>query len=169
MLDLGLNPEGRGPGDKDTAVIAAARAGKWNTVKELVAKGADSNNPLLRFALRGFTDIVIGLIGSGANIEHTHSGGWTALIRAAPGGHTATVTALIQQGANTEHKTIYGYTAIMRAAWAGHTATVTALLTAGAGIHHRDRDNRTALSLARERNYAQIVSILEQKEADLKD
>jgi len=42
-----------------------------------------------------------------------------------------------------------------------HTDTLAALVKAGANINLADRNGQTPLALARQRNYAQMVAILE--------
>lgn len=53
-----------------------------------------------------------------------------------------------------------GYTALHDAVWHGHTSTVRVLVEAGVRTDLRGLDGRTALDMAREYGYEEIVALL---------
>ena len=90
----------------------------------------------------------------------------TALIAAAHLGHVEVVRRLIAAGAPLDHVNNLHWTATIEAVVLGdggpdHQAVLKALLDAGADRSLTDRDGRTALDLARQRGYAEMITHLE--------
>jgi ankyrin repeat protein len=157
-----------------TALHVAAFAGRTDAMRALARAGADPNAleadrydivtiaavandlPTLQVALE---------IGCRAgNVTSRYDG--TALIAAAHLGHDAVVRALIRAGAPLDHVNNLGWTALIESIVLGdggprHAATLAALVEAGANVNLPDRGGTTPLALAKSRNYAAMVAILE--------
>jgi len=102
--------------------------------------------------------------GSTKNITSRYDG--TALIAAAHLGHFEVVQILINAGAPLDHINNLGWTALIESIVLGdggkrHLETLKALVDAGANVNIADQSGQTPLSLARSREYAKMVSILE--------
>lgn len=90
----------------------------------------------------------------------------TALIAAAHLGHDLVVKMLIEAGAPLDHVNNLGWTALIESIVLGnggrrHVETLRALVHAGANVNLADRNGQTPLALARSRNHAAMVQILE--------
>jgi uncharacterized protein len=107
------------------------------------------------------------LISLGANAKLTTSRyDGTALIAAAHLGHDGVVRQLIAAGAPLDHVNNLHWTAVIESIVLGdggkrHQAALEALIKAGANLQLTDRNGNTPLSLARQRNYAPMVRMLE--------
>jgi ankyrin repeat protein len=90
-----------------TPLIVAARKGDLETVRLLVARGADVNvaargdgNPLIMAAMAGHLPVVRYLVEQGAQVEAMVEGDENPLINAAGHGHLEVVRFLVERGAN---------------------------------------------------------------------
>ena len=88
------------------------------------------------------------------------------LFRSAHLGHDGVVRRLIAAGAPLDHVNNLHWTAAIEAVVLGdggarHQETLRALVEAGANLQLADREGRTPLTLARERNYRDMVRLLE--------
>ena len=109
-------------------MCTAVRRGDIETVKGLLAKGADTNtsdsqfgvSPLSWAALLGQTEIAELLIRNGADVNGRNRDGGTALHGAAFLGHTDTAALLVQKGADVNATNDKGETSffVMGADWA---------------------------------------------------
>jgi ankyrin repeat protein len=111
--------------------------------------------PMLKLALAGG--------GNAKNITSPYEG--TALIAASHLGHDEVVRLLIAAKAPLDHVNNLGWTALIESIVLGnggqrHIATLDALVKAGADVNRADRGGTTPLTLARGRNYAEMVRIL---------
>jgi ankyrin repeat protein len=109
-------------------------------------------------------DVVLSLGGDAKAITSPYNG--TALIAAAHLGHDEVVRKLIAAGAPLDHVNNLGWTALIEAIVLGkggprHTACVKALLDAGANANLADRNEHTPLALAKERGYAEMITLIE--------
>jgi ankyrin repeat protein len=157
-----------------TPLHVAAFAGHQAAVAALIAGGADPKAQENRrydiitiAAVRDDPAMVRLAIRLGADpraITSPYDG--TALIAAAHLGHDEVVRALIEAGAPLDHVNNLGWTALIEAVVLGdggprHVACARALVEAGANREIPDRNGRTALQLARERGFAEMVKVLD--------
>jgi uncharacterized protein len=101
--------------------------------------------------------------GKASNITSPYDG--TALIAAAHLGHDEVVGMLIEAGAPLDHVNNLGWTALIEAVILGdggprHVNVVKALVQAGANVKIADRSGMTPLDHAKQRGYAEMVTIL---------
>ena len=153
----------------------AAYHGHIETVRELLASGADPNLddkiggiPLIGAAEWGHIEIVEMLLAKGADPNVNRKGYWwtaTALMAASYNGHLPVVKLLLEKGADHSLRDKSGRTALMVASYNGHVEVVKSLLEKGADIGLRDDDGETALAFAKKshadkRNRTAIITIL---------
>jgi ankyrin repeat protein len=108
-------------------------------------------------------------LGASAKLTTSRYDG-TALIAAAHLGHDGVVRQLIAAGAPLDHVNNLHWTAVIEAIVLGdggrrHQATLEALLKAGASTVLADRSGRTPLQLATSRGYAEMVAMLQRRDA----
>lgn len=157
-----------------TPLHVAAFAGHHAAVSALIAGGADGRakdnrryDIITIAAVRNDAAMVRLAIRLGADpraITSPYDG--TALIAAAHLGHDEVVRALIEAGAPLDHVNNLGWTALIEAVVLGdggsrHIACVRALVEAGANREIPDRTGKTALQLARNRGFTEMMGVLE--------
>eukprot|EP00899_Mesostigma_viride_P017732 jgi/Mesvir1/25960/Mv20950-RA.1 len=156
--------------DPDSLVITALLASPKIDVN---LADVDGFTPLLVAAGAGFYDIVVLLLGRGAEPNRgTSSSGMTPLIAACEGGHVKTAKALMDKGADVRAKTKDGMTALHKAAASGHgalaiisfisagsrtTELVRALLDKGADANAADAGGKTPLDVALGKDVRKIL------------
>ena len=160
----------------DTAVQAepsidvhtAAAAGDLETVEKYLDSGADVNAPglvgstPLHFAARaGHLEVARLLLDSGAETNVRSDPGVTPLHAAAHGNHDAMAELLIRRGADKDLRDKnHGYTPLHRAAVYGHVEVSLALLKQGADPGVRDSSGDQPVDIARHRDAAELVTLL---------
>jgi ankyrin repeat protein len=106
------------------------------------------NNALMAAASRGRFELIRELIAKGANVNSRNRQGKTPLMKAASLGRVQTIELLIEAGANLDAVHVRGGTALMKAASRGRTEAVKCLLAAGANSGMKDRNGSTAADYA---------------------
>jgi ankyrin repeat protein len=144
-----------------TPLHEAAKTGNLVSVRELVegrlvsmeSKAvADypwcSRTPLILAAEAGHANIVLYLIGAGADVNAKGKDGDTALMRAT--GDVAITHALLAAGADVNVKDNNGCTALLLTIWrdGANAGVVSALLAAGAAVNAANKDGETTLMRA---------------------
>ena len=89
---------------------------------------SDLDEELINAARDGNTETVKALLAKGADVNAKDSLGYSALFCAAKGSHVDTLQALADEGADVNAKDMLGNTPLMWAAFQGRTETVHALL-----------------------------------------
>jgi ankyrin repeat protein len=156
------------------ALLAAAKNGHEQIIRDLLAAGADSNErdaggatPLIAASQEGQLRIVCDLLAAGADPNLADDQGATPLHAGCEFGDTAVIEALL--GANADPSRTMstdGCTPLFMASQNNHWKTVQRLLSANA---HPDtpRDNGcTPLYYATQQSYARVVEILLEGGAD---
>jgi ankyrin repeat protein len=157
-----------------TPLHVAAFAGRHAAARALIKLGADPNaleaqryDIITIASVNNDVEMLKLAIAGGAkatNITSPYDG--TALIAAAHLGHAEVVRTLIAANAPLDHVNNLGWTALIESIVLGnggknHTDTLKALVQAGASLKLADRQGATPLALARQRNYAEMIKILE--------
>jgi ankyrin repeat protein len=152
----------------DVELIRAARENNLQEVSRLLSVGANVNNakhyddmtPLHWASLYGHVQVVIELLGHGADIEAKQNGGWTPLHLACYNDHVTVVNELRSRGANIEAKNNTGNTPLHAAAIMDHLAIVKALLSGGANILATDNDGVLPIRKAVGQGYSTMAKYL---------
>jgi ankyrin repeat protein len=130
-------------------------------LSKAVEKEGEHTN-LMRAALNGDLEVMKVLLTDGADVNERNAEGRTALMFAAANSQTEAAKALLDHDADVNLVANDGGTALILAASAGDIELIRLLLSKGADPSRRYvQDERTALSLAREKNYEEIAQLLE--------
>ena len=148
----------------------AARAGDMDLVNELVAGGADINEPdatgetpLLAASLAGQTAIVELLLKADADPTVRNDRGMLPLHAAAFAGDSSAVSILLEDELSTtvnDHENKFGVTPLIVAAEEDHGEVVTLLMGKGADLEIAERHGYTALTRASYKANADIITLL---------
>jgi ankyrin repeat protein len=161
------------------ALGTAARAGDWDAVKAMLAKGlrgdqvnvadSDGTRPL-HWAIRvDEVEIAQLLLRAGADAKAANRLGMTPLFMAATNGNPVTIRLLLEAGASPNQVDTTGGTVLMAATRTGSAESVRALLERGANPNVAEPQLQlTALMLASEAGYADVVRALLEKGADVR-
>jgi serine/threonine protein kinase len=149
--------------------IEVVRKGRQDTVKKMLASGADANikrmggTTALMYAARdGQIEIIKALLDAGAKLNLKDSDGDTALVYAALDGRVDAAKTLLAAGADVNGKNNKGQTALMSAAMRGRSEMVKTLLAAGADVSGKDINGKTALMYAEEEGHASTAQALKE-------
>jgi len=172
------SPEAWGSGglnlDTDVSpLMEEAEKGDLNSVKKLLADGADVNaqdwlgrTSLLHACMHGNVSLPVleALIAAGADVNRQDKGGLTPLTAAITTAHAndrdGIILKLVESGADVNAKDASGGTALMQAAVIGDIKSIRLLLRSGALVGARAKNGVTALSLAEQHNQGQAVDLL---------
>jgi ankyrin repeat protein len=166
--------------DKDgkCALVAAAYKNHLEIVDLLIDAGADVNmkdNSLQSAYLiatseipasKTYTELLLKTLKAGADVYCTDSYNGTGLIRAADRGYVEIIEELLKTDIRINHINKLGWTALLEAIILGdggkrHTEVVRLLVDAGADVNLADNDGVTPLAHAKNKNFTEIIKILE--------
>jgi ankyrin repeat protein len=155
-------------------LIAAIEAGKAETVRSLLAQGAeidakdDQGYTLLQHAVMSEQDEAVSiLLKAGADPEiKSDATGNTALHWAVMGDNLDILRTLLSRGANLEAKNSAGLTPLLFAAANNKTSQAALLLSKGANLEAQDSNGNTPLLKAATRGALEIVKLLLDRGAD---
>ena len=150
----------------NTALMRAAEEGEVETVRELLAAGADvdahndaGHTALITACENSRTTCVEALLQNGAGVAPTDGGRRTALHWTAARGDCVALRALIEADATLDAVNESNRTPLHFAANAGHTECVRALVDAGANVDLKDSAGDTAADDARSAGYTKCARI----------
>ncbi|MDD5270484.1 MAG: ankyrin repeat domain-containing protein [Candidatus Omnitrophica bacterium] len=161
--------------NKDSELCNAVISGDIKKAEKFIRRGAfvnakncDGKTPLMLALENNHQYIAEMLVKKGANPNFADPGGTTPLMIAAQKGFVDTVKLLLSKGANpntqqSNIKSVYSSenkTPIMFAAEGGNTDIVKMLIAKGADVNKKSRDGKTALKIAEEKNFSDVVEIL---------
>ncbi|MCS6787484.1 MAG: ankyrin repeat domain-containing protein [Thiobacillaceae bacterium] len=153
-------------------LLEAARAGDTARLTALLAAGvspdwADENGmtALMAAAQVGQLEAVQALIAAGADVNRRDAREFTALFYAVHNpeldcGFAPVVQALVDAGADVNARIFFGITPLMLAAGGGEGAVCEVLIKAGADVHAVNDGGRTALAMAKERHWVDVINLL---------
>ncbi|WP_316840517.1 ankyrin repeat domain-containing protein [Pedobacter gandavensis] len=158
----------------ETPLMAATYLNQMPMVSLLIAAGANVNaqdnmlnSPFLYAGASGYLDIVKLCLKAGADYRVFNRYNGTALIPACEKGHVAVVEELLKDKTYPiDHINRLGWTALLEAVILGdggpkQVKIIQLLVDAGANIAIKDKDGVTSLAHARNRNFKEIVNVLE--------
>jgi len=123
----------------------------------------DMNQEMIKAALEGKTETVKTLLAKGADVNSENDSECTALIVAAKMGHTETVLFLIDKGADVNAADNLCCTALWWAANRGYVDIAKAVMAEGADLNVRECGYHfTPLHWAKRQHHNEIVRLLEE-------
>ena len=171
-IDINVTEE---DGGATVLLIACSFKDYDNVVSILISRGADVNfkgkdgrTPLMWAAGNSLETTKI-LLDNGADVKAKGDDGMTAFIQSAFGilskkVDTEVMDLLLENGADVNSalkgKDAAGWTALLFAAVNGDVELVEYLILHGANVNHTSNEGSTALSLARQEKYEELVSLL---------
>lgn len=162
------------PKGERSPIAEAARVGNFEQVRQILANGADVNQPaadgasaLLWAAYHADLDALRTLLAARAKVDLPNRYGVTPLLQASRSGDAPIVEALLAAGAQPNLAHPSGQTPLMAAARSGHLEAVRLLLDRGADVNARDRlGEETALMWAAAEGHLTVVEALLDAGAD---
>ncbi|WP_373503288.1 ankyrin repeat domain-containing protein [Aestuariivirga sp.] len=157
-----------------TPLLLATRANAIAAAQALIEAGADVNakdniadTPFLYAGAEGRLDILRLILATGkANLGDTNRYGGNALIPAAHHGHPETVRELLKTKIAIDHVNRLGWTALLETIILSdggptHQDILQQLIAAGANVNLADGEGVSPLTHAKQRGYAEMVTMLE--------
>lgn len=156
LIQRGADVEDRGY--LSTPLMCAARVGRLDNVRLLLAHGGDANqvsdspslggdSPLWAAASANRSEIIRVLVAAGADVNLPTRRGGTPLAAAAHYQRLEAMRVLLALGADVNRPSSTGVTPLMRTVWMGRHRAARLLLEHGAQVNARDAQGRTALGL----------------------
>ena len=152
----------------------AVAKGPIELVEALIKAGADleakdyqEKTPLHVAALSGTKEVVGILIKAGAKKEARDNQKQTPLHMASEEGHIEVVEVLLAAGADKEARDKWEYTPLHWAVCNDHIELVKFLLEVGVDTAAVTAQGKTALAIARQENYTQVIEVLALLEPNL--
>ncbi len=157
-----------------TALIDAAKAGKKDVVRSLIASKTnvneaepDGTTALMWAAYRDDVDSADALLKAGANMNAANDLGATALWNAAQNGGSAMVKRLLDAGADPNLALLSGETPLMVASRGGYADVASQLIAKGAKVNATGTRAQTALMWAAAEKHPDVTKVLLDHGADL--
>jgi len=172
LLVAGASAKARGRRGA-TALIAAAYGGHNTVARRLIAAGAEVDaeddtpqGALMIACVRNNVDLVRIMVAAGADVNASNQYGGNCIIPAAERGHVEVVREMLKTRIRVNHINRLGWTALLEAVILGnggprHVEIVRLLVAGGADVNIADREGVSPLVHARQRNFTEIVGILE--------
>lgn len=161
--------------DGDTPLLVAVKNNHIEISQLLIDAGANINyqnhqqdSPYLYAGAEGRTEILRYMLQHATPDEQVFNRyGGNALIPAAEKGHLNNVRLLLEESnTDIDHQNNFGYTALIEAialtdGSKRYQDIVRVLLVQGANQQLKDNNNKTALDYAKERNYSEMIALLQ--------
>ena len=176
-IDVNITEEDKGA---SVLLIACSFKDYEDVVSYLISRGADINfrgkdgrTPLIWAAGNSFESATI-LLENGADVDAEGNDGMTAFIQSTFGilskkVSTDVMDILLENDADVNSaltgKDASGWTSLLFASVNGDKDLVEYLILHGADVNHTSDEGSTALSLARQEKYKEIISLLKNKGA----
>jgi ankyrin repeat protein len=126
-----------------------------------LSQARDINAELLDAARAGRTDEVRDLLAEGADVNTANTAGKTVLMMAAAFGNARIVDILLAEGADVNAKDKSQSTALIAAAYNGNLHVVKSLLARGADVNVKSKNGVTAMSTATTVGHEAVAKYLE--------
>jgi len=153
--------------DGMTALLWASRRGRHEAVTLLSERGAAIDEvdlsgwtSLMWASICGHRETVRILLEKGAAIE-AKGGGRTALVWAVHHKHKETAALLLEKGAVVNESDRAGWTPLMTAVWQANIPMIQLLLEKRADLQKKDNTGKTAMDLAQDKGFEDIMALLE--------
>ncbi len=147
-----------------TALMLAAREGRWTQLQLLLKAGANVNakdsdgwTALMLAAFNGQTQCVKDLIAAKADVSTKTSDGWDALLLALSEGRGGAARIIAEAGATVPKEGPGGVAPIIHAAYGGDLEAMRLVLEGSPDLTARDKDGWSALEISANNGYPQIV------------
>jgi len=171
---IAVVPTIRGLAASDSALVAAARDNDLQSVRALLAKRVNVNEPardgstaLLWAAYHSNLEMARSLIAAGSPVNAPNHYGVTPLLQASRAGDAALIAALLKAGADAAATHPDGETPLMAASRTGSMEAVKLLLETGANVNAADSfQQETALMWAAAEGHADVIQALLAANAD---
>jgi len=137
-----------------------ARAKKKEKVIPPVADKKSKENELIQAARTGKLEAVKKLLAEGVNVDARDQLGWTALMYASSGSHVNVTKLLVSRGADVNGRNNLGWAPLMIAAGNGHADIVKLLLSKGADKKASNMYGETAAMKARVGRHKVVLRLL---------
>lgn len=168
LIDAGADVNSRGPLGL-TALHRAAQQDHVEVVKLLLERGAEVDTrhdmgatPLLVASIASCPEVAKALLAKGADVNAANQDGFTPLHAVAYNGDPDLARLLLEHGAREKINTKRqgGYTPLHLAAKGGHSITTSLLIENGATIDVENDIGFTAMDLAHEYDWEEVVEVL---------
>ena len=176
LLAGGIDVNVKQPDTNATVLmVASSYDGYSDMIELLIKRGADVNaqsndgKTALMWAAGNAPDAVETLLNHRANVKLKMNDGMTAFLQAVFGVLSGKVTTtvcdlLLKKGANVNDEltsiSANGWTALHYAAVNGDVELVKYLIRKGANVNHKSAEGSSALYLAKQNGYKEVVNIL---------
>ena len=166
VLDRDPSRAGRPDAQGVPPLFWVASYGQRPLVELLLARGADPNarspfgTALHGAVIGGHPDVILALVGNGADVNGGGDARVPPLVLAARRGQASSASALLKAGASVDARDAAGNTALLLAASYGHESIVRALLARRADTTAANQYGGTALDVAVREGHAAVAEVL---------